>query len=731
VAGFDAADGLGAALVAAALAALITALGAGLALGLTLGPLRARRGAHWAERARAAAAARQAVGTATFMTATMFVVVATVRHAHGGAALAALVACVLAGMPAAYVVERECVPRPLTPRAWLRARAGLFLLLFPHLVILVVVALLVPRELGAGSAAGLAVAVIATLAAVLGAPRRLAIALGLAAPAGPRLAGLVAAEATRVGLPAPRALTLALPSANAYAWPIPRMVGVTERALETLDDAELGVVLAHELAHVAEPRAVAWARSVAPLALTPLVLLRPLLAGGRFFATGVLLLGIAVLLFAARALARRMELRADRAGKHAEAEPGAYARALARLYEANAVPAVLPGRARAHPHLYDRLVHAGVTPDWPRPAPPSLTASRVVAFFTVGLAVCIAFATGCAPAEAGGTGHAVAVACGTQHTCALDDAGTVRCWGDGARGQLGSGTFDSAPTPQRIPDLANVVDLAAGGDTTCAVTRSGDVWCWGANQHGQLGDGTLEAHAAPYRIEGLPPVRRVSLGYAHTCALDVAGAAHCWGFNGTGTILGDGPRSIASPTRIFPGIDIATLVAGAVSTCAVDTRGTATCAGDAAALPPGPVEGVRGLVLTAEWSCFARNEGLHCFGLQPGGTRERLPDAGAVLGALDVAKTSGGGFDHACVVTTNGAVHCLGKNDAGQLSGPMARGPLPVPVALPGAARGVAVGFAHSCAIEGGRAYCWGDDAAGQLGTGEGITSLDPMPVAP
>jgi hypothetical protein len=509
------------------------------------------------------------------------------------------------------------------------------------------------------------------------------------------------------------------------------MVGVTERALETLDDAELGVVLAHEVAHVAEPRAVAWARAIAPLALTPLVLLRPLLAGGRFLAPFALLFGIVAVLFAARALARRMELRADRAGKHAEVEPGAYARALARLYEANAVPAVMPGRARAHPHLYDRLVHAGVTPDWPRPAPPSLTASRIVAFFTVGLAVCIAFATGCAPAETQATGQTIAVACGAAHTCDLATVGTVRCWGDGARGQLGSGTFDSAPTPQRIPDLANVVDLAAGGDTTCAVTRAGELWCWGQNHHGQLGDGTLEARALPRRVEGLPPVRRVSLGYAHACALDVAGAAHCWGFNGTGTILPDGPRSIAAPTRVFADVTIASLVAGAVSTCAVDVRGTASCAGDAAALPPGPVEGVRGLVLTAEWSCFAQDEGLRCFGLQPGGSRERLPDAGAVLGALDVAWTSGGGFDHACVVTTNGAVHCLGKNDAGQLSGPMARGPLPVPVALPGAARGVAVGFAHTCAIVGAQTYCWGDDAAGQLGTGEGVTSLDPMPISP
>jgi len=50
--------------------------------------------------------------------------------------------------------------------------------------------------------------------------------------------------------------------------------------------------------------------------------------------------------------------------------PGVYARALARLYEANFAPAVMP-RKHSHPHLYDRLVSAGVQPDYPRPEPPT------------------------------------------------------------------------------------------------------------------------------------------------------------------------------------------------------------------------------------------------------------------------------------------------------------------------------------------------------------------------
>jgi hypothetical protein len=35
------------------------------------------------------------------------------------------------------------------------------------------------------------------------------------------------------------------------------------------------------------------------------------------------------------------------------------------------MPAGMPGKRQVHPHLYDRLLAAGVTPDYPRPKPPT------------------------------------------------------------------------------------------------------------------------------------------------------------------------------------------------------------------------------------------------------------------------------------------------------------------------------------------------------------------------
>src|SRR5207248_490847 len=85
-----------------------------------------------------------------------------------------------------------------------------------------------------------------------------------------------------------------------------------------------------------------------------------------------------------RRLGRRMEERADREARVYEGDPGTYARALEKLYEANVLPVVLRGKRTVHPHLYDRLVAAGTTPAYPRPAaPPRFLSGLAVALAAV------------------------------------------------------------------------------------------------------------------------------------------------------------------------------------------------------------------------------------------------------------------------------------------------------------------------------------------------------------
>ena len=84
----------------------------------------------------------------------------------------------------------------------------------------------------------------------------------------------------------------------------------------------------------------------------------------------VLELVLLLLLVFSRQLSQRMEKRADALARQEQTGDGIYARTLEKLYQANQMPAVMPRGRRTHPHLYDRMLAAGLTPDYPRPAPP-------------------------------------------------------------------------------------------------------------------------------------------------------------------------------------------------------------------------------------------------------------------------------------------------------------------------------------------------------------------------
>ncbi|MFO7563519.1 MAG: DUF4215 domain-containing protein [Enhygromyxa sp.] len=93
-------------------------------------------------------------------------------------------------------------------------------------------------------------------------------------------------------------------------------------------------------------------------------------------------------------------------------------------------------------------------------------------------------------------GLAVKIDGGNAHTCALLDDGTIRCWGWGARGQLGYGNPDNigdneppaSAGPVDIGGLA--VDLFVDGNQTCAIRDDGRVLCWGDGGQGRLGYGS-------------------------------------------------------------------------------------------------------------------------------------------------------------------------------------------------------------------------------------------------
>ena len=93
--------------------------------------------------------------------------------------------------------------------------------------------------------------------------------------------------------------------------------------------------------------------------------------------------------------------------------------------------------------------------------------------------------------------YAVKVSAGDQHTCAILNDGSVKCWGDGANGRLGHGGTNSLGNggSEMGNNLGKVelgtgrtaVEIAAGYSHTCARLDDGSVKCWGEGGNGALG----------------------------------------------------------------------------------------------------------------------------------------------------------------------------------------------------------------------------------------------------
>jgi hypothetical protein len=106
------------------------------------------------------------------------------------------------------------------------------------------------------------------------------------------------------------------------------------------------------------------------------------------------------------------------------------------------------------------------------------------------------------PVLAYGAAHSCAVV-GDYHIDGME-RGTVYCWGNNDKGQLGDGTQTSSPTPVRVVGLPEKISrIVAGGAHTCALDVEGGVWCWGDNTFGQLGvpPETAAFRTRPERVE--------------------------------------------------------------------------------------------------------------------------------------------------------------------------------------------------------------------------------------
>jgi len=214
-------------------------------------------------------------------------------------------------------------------------------------------------------------------------------------PAAPRLQHIVDDAARRMNVQVRATWQLGGVLANAMAFPVTREMVFSGRLLDICTDDEIAAIGAHELAHLKESKTTLAGRLLGSLSLFPLIFIAP--AIHQFGLLGVFLpyLGMFFIARFARRLSQRMEKRADELAVTEQTSEGVYARALEKLYRENHIPAVNVNDKQTHPHLYDRMVAAGITPDYPRPAKPQrLTLFGWLYAFLFGLLLVLVIARG-------------------------------------------------------------------------------------------------------------------------------------------------------------------------------------------------------------------------------------------------------------------------------------------------------------------------------------------------
>jgi Zn-dependent protease with chaperone function len=318
--------------------------------------LRALPASPWTERARVSFPVRAlARMTRLFhVTAGFTIVVFTasswVAQAPTLRALLMLSGAFFGALAAAVGIDVRVMgePRKAILRSWL---ATSLLMFGPIYVMLLFWALSLSSTGTPGHALSI-VGFVAVVVLALGYTSSLAVLLGVARPARASVSAAVERAAKGLGVRVRRVLEIDSVFCNAFAFPVARHIAFTARAAETLDDAELEAVAAHELGHLDEPRFIRGFRPLMVALIAFLVLLAPRMFTPNTEFIAIALAATIVALVLARLLARKAEKHADSYANHTGA---AYARALEKLSRHNLMPLVT-SRPGAHGYTWDRIV---------------------------------------------------------------------------------------------------------------------------------------------------------------------------------------------------------------------------------------------------------------------------------------------------------------------------------------------------------------------------------------
>ncbi len=157
------------------------------------------------------------------------------------------------------------------------------------------------------------------------------------------------------------------------------------------------------------------------------------------------------------------------------------------------------------------------------------------------------------------------VAVGETFACAVTLDRAVRCW-------TGQGIATSPS--HAVGGAEGTVALAAGTEHACAVQDKGTVVCWGRDDLGQTGPAGNGSDTLGTPVAGVDGAVELALGATHSCARLGSGAVTCWGFLDSGTW--------STAPRLLPLDPSLHLVARDGAVCSQQTN-RIVCAGDRAA----------------------------------------------------------------------------------------------------------------------------------------------------
>ena len=329
------------------------------------------------------------------------------------------------------------------------------------------------------------------------------------------------------------------------------------------------------------------------------------------------------------------------------------------------------------------------------------------------------------------------ITAGDNHTCIVLGDYSVKCFGMGSEGQLGSGNTNNIGDGTALSVATSSAvslgtgrtarSISAGASHTCALLDNATVKCWGSGLYGRLGygDSTNRGDSTGQMGDSLPAVSlgtgrtalQISVGSQHSCALLDNYAVKCWGRGNYGQLgigstatIGDGAGEMGDSlvaVAFASGRSARAIAAGSNHTCALLDNASVVCWGRGTSGQLG--QGATANIGHSSSATVATTSAI---------------DLGSGRTALAISA----GDAHTCAILDNATLKCWGSGGNGRLgtgatnnlgdgANEMGNSLAVVDLGSGRTVRAISAGIAHTCAVlDNSTVKCWGNGGYGKLG---------------